>query len=119
MKLFSKLDSVLVRVRDLPSSRDWYLQKLGFEAGFESDELAVLKTSGEATLTLWRLEPGESLPPPESAGTFPMFFPEDFEVARNALLGAGVEVGPVETDGKARWFSLWDPDGNRIDVCRY
>jgi len=115
--LFTRLDTVLLRVRDLGASRAWYEERLGFTAVFEdsAEGLVVYDTGGPTSLTLWAWKPGEEV---AAGGAFPIFAVDDADAARAALRGRGIEAGEVEEGGGVRSFDFTDPDGNRIGVCQ-
>lgn len=55
--MFSRLDTLIVRVRDLRAAREWYDNALGVAATYveEAEGLAVLGLKG-TSLTLWQLK---------------------------------------------------------------
>ena len=115
--LFTRIDAVVLRVRDLAAARAWYTGTLGLTATYEDPalKLAVLDMAGGTSLTLWELGPGEGAP---SGGGFPILGVDDAEEAHRRLTGVGVETGPVQEAAGARFFSFRDPDGNRLDVAQ-
>ena len=58
IKLLQGIDTVIVRVSNISSSKEWYLQKLGLVLLFDDDKmkLAVLDTNGPTSLTLWQTD---------------------------------------------------------------
>jgi catechol 2,3-dioxygenase-like lactoylglutathione lyase family enzyme len=111
MTLFKGLDTVVIRVRDLERARTWYERTL---------DLAVLDLGGGPTLTLWEWGAGEA-PPAGPPVAFPVLLPQnEIETTRDMLARRGVDVGPLEGEvGGLRFFSFTDPDGNRLEVCRW
>ncbi len=120
--LFRKIDTVLVRVQRLEDARKWYEEKLGFRAGFndEAERLVVFDLGGETSLTIWEWKPGERPAGENTHWSYPIFYPIDIDEVRNHLEASGVQVGSIDGDGRGtRWFSFWDLDGNRLEVCQY
>lgn len=116
--LFSRIDTVIVRVRDVDRARDWYSDKLGLRSVFDdpAERLSVLDAGG-CSLTLWELKPGESAGA-AACGTFPIFAAEDAEAAHAELGRRGVAAEPVQEGGSVRFFTFRDPDGNRLEACQ-
>lgn len=115
---FVAMDTVIVRVRDLATSRAWYEERLGLEVSFEGPGVVVFDVGsvGRTTLTLYELSPGEAEPPPGRC--FPVLRVDDVQAARDALAARGVEVEPVRTDGTAKWFGFRDAEGCRLEACQ-
>lgn len=111
--MFSRLDTVVLRVRDLEAARAWYAEKLALDAIHHdaAEGLAVLGMSGGATLTLWQ---AQEVPP---SATFPILGVDDAAAARRHLEDRGVAVEPLVEAPDVRYFGFRDPDGNRLEVC--
>ena len=116
--LFTRIDAVVLRVRDLAAARAWYTGTLGLTATYEDPalKLAVLDVAGGTSLTLWELGAGEGAAP--GGGGFPILGVDDAEAVHRRLTEMGVETGPVQGAAGARFFSFRDPDGNRLDVAQ-
>jgi catechol 2,3-dioxygenase-like lactoylglutathione lyase family enzyme len=116
--LFTRIDAVVLRVRDLAAARAWYTATLGLTATYEDPalKLAVLDMAGGTSLTLWERGPGEGAA--SGGGGFPILGVDDAEAAHRRLTGLGVETGPMQEAAGARFFSFRDPDGNRLDVAQ-
>ena len=82
--LFTRIDAVVLRVRDLAAARAWYTGTLGLTATYEDPalKLAVLDMAGGTSLTLWELGPGEGAPP---GGGFPILGVDGAEEAHRRL----------------------------------
>lgn len=111
---------IIMRVRDLNSARGWYERVLEFRAADEpaTAETVVLDLGRGANLCLWQLGPDETLASTQVATAFPNFRTNDVDGARGRLEGLGVSVTPMKESGGVKWFSFYDPDGNRIDVVQ-
>lgn len=114
--MFSRLDTVILRVRDLAAARQWYATKLGLHALFEdaSQGLAVLGMDGGAGLTLWTLTDGEAIPP---SSTFPIFAVADARAAHARLVQCGVSTESLVEAPGVRYFRFVDLDGNPLEAC--
>lgn len=120
-KVFSKMDAVIIRVRDLEAAKKRYAEKLGVRELFsdKTEKLVVTSVGGDTNLTLWELKPGEELAPKNMAGSFPILTTADVKHLHRILSERGIETGKVQSSGSLIWFSLFDLDGNRIDVCEF
>ncbi len=114
--MFSRLDTVILRVRDLRAAQQWYATTLGLQAIFEDADqrLAVLGLDGGASLTLWELPAAEDVRP---SSTFPIFGVADAHAARAHLLAHGVAIGEVVEGAGVRFVRFSDPDGNPLEAC--
>lgn len=114
--MFSRLDTVILRVRDLAAARQWYSAKLGIEPVFEDADqgLAVLGLEGGTSLTLWALADGEAV---AASSTFPIFAVADASAAHSRLTAAGVSVEPLVEAPGVRFFRFADVDGNALEAC--
>jgi catechol 2,3-dioxygenase-like lactoylglutathione lyase family enzyme len=117
---FARIDTIILRVRDLERARAWYAAALGLTAVYHdpAEGLAVLPVGETGSLTLWQLKPGEVPPGREAAGTYPIFAAADAAADRDALLAHGVEVEPLAEGPGVRFFAFRDPDGNRLEACQ-
>ena len=122
-RLFTKVDTVIVRVPDLERARKWYEENLDLEPGFidtRKDRLVIFKTGGETSFTIYELKPGEERPTGKTPASYPILYAPDIIAAHRHLTEHGVKVGPVQgTPGRTQWFSFWDLDQNLIEVCHY
>lgn len=114
--MFTRLDTIIVRVRDLAAARAWYANALGLDAVFtdETEELAVLGMNG-TSLTLWQLKPDEA--PPAGNGSYPIFGVADAAAAQARLRERGVATEPLQEGAGVRFFGFHDLDGNRLEAC--
>ncbi len=119
--LFEKIDTVIVRVRDLVTAQAWYEEVLDLRPNFfdEEQRLVVMETGGDASITLWERGAGDAPPPPPKTGSYPIFFVEDLERAHELLENRSVDVTPIESQERTGWFGFSDPDGNWLEVCTY
>lgn len=117
----SEFICVIHRVRDLDRAKAWYREKLGLTTFYETrdDPVNVYASLriGSTVLALWQLGPDErEIRTGSLAGTYVALGTWDIEASRRLLEERGVECRRImERDGY-RWFWLFDPDGNRIEI---
>ena len=119
--LFRRLDTVLLRVHDVDAAKAWYRAKLELVPAFEdaTERLVVFGLGGGASLSLWELKRGESLPvSPGLVTTFPIFAVDDARHTWHVLRERDVLVDPVVEAGGVLSFEFRDLDGNRLEVCQ-
>jgi catechol 2,3-dioxygenase-like lactoylglutathione lyase family enzyme len=111
---------VVMRVKDLRVSKAWYERVLELHVSEENaaGQTIVLDLGRGANLCLWQLGPEEMLATAPTAAAFPNFRTGDVEGTHGKLEGLGVHVTPLRDTGGMKWFSFFDPDGNRIDVMQ-
>lgn len=122
MSLFKRLDTVIIRVRDLEKAKDWYTEVLEMEVGFESNEgekIAVLNVGEGTPITLYELKEGEIVAEESKATSYPIFYPENIDDTYEVLTNRGVSLSRIEDDGGTRFFSFRDLDGNYLEVCYF
>ena len=118
--VFLGLDTVLVRVTNIATARDWDRTAFGVEEPYfdPAERLAVFPLGGTTSLTLWELKPEEIPPPRTQAATFPIFSVKDAKATRQLLTVRGVDVGPLVDGGSVTFFTFRDPDGNLLEACQ-
>lgn len=116
---FTRIDSIVLRVRSRQAAVAWYRSSLGLQVVFEdaAEGLAVLNVGRGASLTLWELRAGEDGAFDEKAGTFPILEALDARSQRLHLQSRGVVTSDLRETSGLRCFSFWDLDGNRLDAC--
>ncbi len=117
--MFDRIDTVILRVRDVDAAERWYVDALGFSTDFRDPEerLVVLRVGSHHVITLWELKPGERMPDPDDAGTYPILGVSDAPRARELLGERGAVIGELADGPGIRFFSFRDPDGNRWEAC--
>ena len=118
IKLLQGIDTVIVRVSNIETSKEWYLEKLGLALLFEDAKmkLVVLDTNSPTSLTLWQTEQTFSVN--RDTASYPIFKTPDADVLRQELLNRGIEVGEIIQDDYVKYFLLYDPDGNILEACQ-
>ena len=122
----ASLDHLVLTVRDVDASVDFYTRILGMEAVTFQDGRKALRF-GDQKINLHQkgneFEPRADLPTPGSADLC-FLVDTEIEEAAQYLRSQGVEVflGPVtRTGARGSILSVYlrDPDGNLIELSRY
>jgi catechol 2,3-dioxygenase-like lactoylglutathione lyase family enzyme len=118
MSLFSRIDTVIVRVRDVTRAVQWYTRTLGLPPVYSdpAEGLTVLGMEG-TSLTLWQMRPDEGEAEP-SGHSFPIFAVTDAVAAHRHLVEHGATVEALQEGPGVRFFTFRDPDGNRLEACQ-
>ena len=116
--LLQGIDTVIVRVKDIETSRKWYREKLGLSPLWDDPnmKLTVLQTNGTTSLTLWQT--GEEISTNRETASYPIFKTPDASALKDQLQTRGVETGDVIEDEYVRYFFFYDPDGNILEACQ-
>ena len=119
MTVFTRIDTIVLRVSDYSSASDWYCTHLGFKVVFAdpNEGLAVLGLGQGTSLTLWQLRPGEAGPKDSSGSPFPIIASSDATAQRRELMASGIRTSDLSELPGLRFFSFWDLDGNRLEAC--
>ncbi|WP_018132597.1 VOC family protein [Effusibacillus pohliae] len=120
MGLFERIDTVIVRVKNIRKARKWYeevLELTPLYVGEDDHRIVIFKVGEETPLTLYELHSDEVMPARRFATAYPIFFTSDIEGTYEKLKSRGVEVEELQDDGTVRFFGFRDPDGNRLEVC--
>jgi catechol 2,3-dioxygenase-like lactoylglutathione lyase family enzyme len=121
--IFPKIDTVILRVKDLEKARRWYEEKLGFEAGYvgSKEKIVVFNLGTTPTsLTIYELKPGEKSSLKNGVQrTYPIFYSENINNSYETLRNRDVRVGKIEGDSESQWFSFYDVDDNQLEACHY
>ena len=117
-KLLQGIDTVIVRVSNIETSKEWYLEKLGLALLFEDAKmkLVVLDTNSPTSLTLWQTEQTFSVN--RDTASYPIFKTPDADALKQELLNRGIEVGEIIQDDYVKYFLFYDPDGNILEACQ-
>lgn len=117
---FLRIDTVIVRVRDLAHALPWYQILLAAEPLYldGGEGLAVLPL-GDSSLTLWQREPGDTgHAVPGRAGTYPILAVADADAAHAFVSAHGGTPEPIGTGAGVRYFGFTDPHGNYLEACQ-
>ena len=104
-----RLDHLVIPVRDVARSREWYTTHFGFKVEFEVPERKTVALQDDAGLTLFLIETPAGQVHPSCTLTFQV---DDVEAKHRELANAGVAF--EKTPQKLFWgygAELRDPDG--------
>jgi catechol 2,3-dioxygenase-like lactoylglutathione lyase family enzyme len=113
-----KLELVAIPVSDVDRAKDFYVDKVGFNADHDhqvSEELRFVQLTPPGSACSIALGTGIVDMPPGSVKGLQLVVP-DADAARAELLERGVEVGEVQEFPWGRFVFFEDPDGNRWSV---
>ena len=118
-KLFAGIDTVILRVKDLELSREWYEKNLGLKAVFEDEniKLVVFNTGSPTSLTIWQWENEEPNHPSKNFSSFPIFRSMNAKRDHAFLSSQGVKVEDVVEEKGIKYFTFYDFDGNKLEAC--
>lgn len=118
MNLLQGIDTVIVRVSNIETAKEWYVEKLGLAVLFEAAEmkLVVLATNSPTSLTLWQTEQAISIN--RHTASYPIFKTPDAAALKRELSNRGVETGEIIQDDYVNYFFFYDPDGNILEACQ-
>ncbi len=116
--LLQGIDTVIVRVNDIETSKKWYQQQLGLAVIWDAPDmkLVVLDTKGPTSLTLWQTAKKVSID--KDTASYPIFRTPDAAALRTELQQRGISTGEVIQDDYVRYFFFYDPDGNVLEACQ-
>lgn len=109
-----KLELVAVPVSDVDRAKEFYVDKVGFNADHDhqvSDELRFVQLTPPGSACSIALGTGIVDAPPGSVKGLQLVV-QDADAARAELLERGVEVGEVQDFPWGRFVFFEDPDGN-------
>lgn len=117
--LFSRIDTVIIRVKNIKKARKWYEEVLELSATYvgEDDHRMVIFKLGETPLTLYEIDASEVMPAKRFSTTYPILFVNNIEEAHEKLKSRRVAVEELQDDGVVKFFGFRDPDGNRLEAC--
>jgi catechol 2,3-dioxygenase-like lactoylglutathione lyase family enzyme len=117
VKIVDKITMIHMAVRDMDKAKEFYTDKLGFEATGDYEQgggrwVPLALPSGGASIVLTTYL--ENLQP----GTMKLYLSTpNVELAYEELKGKGVApIGDVESDQYGKRFSIKDPDGNSLVI---
>ena len=110
------INHITYNVKDKDAALKWYQEILGLKQipkMVNRDHLYWLQRPRGAMVQI--IENGDA---PSAPSHHTAFEVDDLDAARDAVMGAGVDVTEIQTrnDGQRACY-LNDPDGNRIELC--
>jgi catechol 2,3-dioxygenase-like lactoylglutathione lyase family enzyme len=117
-KSLQGIDTVIVRVSDIETSKKWYQEKLDLSPIWDDTnlKLVVFDTSSPTSLTIWQTE--KVIKNDKDTASYPIFKTLNANTARKELQEKGVRVGEVIDDSFVKYFFFYDPDGNVLEACQ-
>jgi catechol 2,3-dioxygenase-like lactoylglutathione lyase family enzyme len=118
IKLLQGIDTVIVRVSKIETSKKWYVEKLGLAVLFEDADmkLVVLDTNSPTSLTLWQTD--QLISVNRDTASYPIFKTPDADALKGELSNRGIESGEIIQDSYVKYFFFYDPDGNILEACQ-
>jgi catechol 2,3-dioxygenase-like lactoylglutathione lyase family enzyme len=113
-----KLELIAIPVSDVDRAKDFYVDKVGFQADHDhqvSDELRFVQLTPPGSACSIALGTGVTDAPPGSVKGLQLVV-EEIQAARAELLERGVEVGEVQEFPWGKFVFFQDPDGNSWSV---
>jgi len=113
-----KLELIAIPVSDVDRAKDFYVDKVGFQADHDhqvSDELRFVQLTPPGSACSIALGTGVTDAPPGSVKGLQLVV-SDIHAARAELLERGVEVGEVQEFPWGKFVFFQDPDGNSWSV---
>jgi catechol 2,3-dioxygenase-like lactoylglutathione lyase family enzyme len=118
MAVDMKLELVQVPVSDVDRAKEFYVDRVGFNADHDhvvSDELRFVQLTPPGSAASIAIGKGMGQMEPGSVEGLQLVV-SDIEAARDALAGGGVDVSEVQDFPWGRFVFFADPDGNRWAV---
>lgn len=118
--MFKKLDTTILRVRNIEEAKMWYKENVRMPAIYfdPEEKLAVLDAGEESSLTLWQIKPGDKLMLSAENGCYPIFTVEHAQKTRKILAENGVRTGDLIQGNGVVYFHFFDLDGNMLEACQ-
>jgi catechol 2,3-dioxygenase-like lactoylglutathione lyase family enzyme len=110
----TSIDHVVLHVRDLETSRKFYMDLLGFKVAHESSWQSFL-SCGSQQVALFQMSQGSDIHAGSEMNHMALRLESgEYEDVRAMLEAAGVEVHGRPGDDRCIYFQ--DPDGHRLQV---
>ena len=114
-KVQMKLELIAVPVSDVDRAKDFYVDKVGFNADHDhvvSDEIRFVQLTPPGSACSIAIGKGVTQRSEPGSVEGLQMVVEDVEAARAELAGRGVEVSDVQDFPWGRFVFFQDPDGN-------
>lgn len=117
-KILQGIDTVIIRVSDINTSKKWYEDKLGLTPVWDDAnmKLVVMDTGSPTSITLWQTD--KQINNNKETSSYPIFRTTDADESRSELAKRGVSVTEIIEDNIVRYFQIFDPDGNVLEACQ-
>lgn len=116
--IFTRLDTIIVRVKNMEEAKNWYIENLNFFPVYSDDEskITVFDLAGTTTLTIWQLDENEAGETINRGNTYAVFNCEDADKVFKSLKKKGVSVDNFIASEDVSLFNFYDLDGNKFEV---
>ncbi|WP_164214674.1 VOC family protein [Virgibacillus sp. YIM 98842] len=114
MSLLKRIDTVCLTVSNAEEASNWYQEVLGLTESFRGDDYRILSI-GNSGVPL-TLEEG-TVSPSQIQAAYPIFYSDNMAKMYTILKEQNVKVSEIQNDGVNKFLDLYDPDGNRLQVC--
>lgn len=119
----TRLGHLVLRVRNIDSSEEFYGRILGLEVkGRGGDKMVFFRSNPEVDHDLAVMEIGEDAPGPDSNGVGLYHFAyelgsfEDLRDAYGTVVENNVKIAGYGDHGDTKGLYIFDPDGNEIEL---
>lgn len=119
-------DSIVLYYADVEAAKHWWINTFDcsqprthpdWDIPLPSDVALILSGAAEPTVLLCsRSEAQEKGLTPRAI--VPVIFCKKIEKVHELLQSRGVFAGPIQADSETKFFSIRDPEGNEIEVCK-
>ncbi len=121
--LLDGVEAIFIPIKDPKISAKWYEEKLGFSLLYIGETAAVMKMSehSQTVVSLVKTENHQPLSFPNNefgVGKYFNFLTQNIEDTYRSLIENGVKVNMISSEGGAKFFTFYDPDGNPLGVCQ-
>ncbi len=114
MSLLKRIDTVCLTVSNAEKASNWYQEVLGLTESFIGDDYRILRI-GNSGVPL-TLEEG-AVNSSQIQTAYPIFYSDNMAEMYTILKEQNVKVSEIQNDGVNKFLDLYDPDGNRVQVC--
>jgi catechol-2,3-dioxygenase len=119
----SRLGHLVIRVRDLERSEEFYTQVLGLEVnGRAGDSMVFFRSNPDVDhdLAIMKISSGAPPPEPDRVGLYHFAYElgsiEEIKVAYQVVQDKGVRVAGFGDHGNTKGLYILDPDGIEIEL---
>jgi len=118
--IFNRLDTIIIRVRELGPAKQWYIENLNFFPLYSDEEsrIVVFDMAGTTTLTLWEKELQADPANKAASASYAVFNCDNIEEVHRSLKKKGVHVTELTLTDDFSMFQFYDLDNNLFEVLQ-